>query len=395
MIPKRKLCVITGSRAEYGLLKHLIKEIDLSDDFELILFVTGSHLEKKFGHTIDEIVDDGFKVDLSLNLDINDDSATSTAKSTSHSILGFSEAFNKFLPDLIIILGDRYELLGAAISAMYHHIPIAHLHGGEVTEGAMDESIRHSLSKFSHIHFVANEDYKKRVMQLGENPDLIFNVGGLGVDAIKRIKLISRAKIEEKLKIKFKKKNLLVTFHPVTLAKLSSAKQMNTLLKVLSSKDDSQIIFTMPNADPGNKDIYNLIEEFSKNNKNACFFNSLGQELYFSCIAQVDAVIGNSSSGLGEVPSFRKATVNIGNRQTGRLKATSVIDCLPEIKSINDAIDKVYTPSFQKIVSNTKNPYGDGGSAKLIMKHLRNISFHNLLKKRFYDYKISINKNKP
>ena len=237
----------------------------------------------------------------------------------------------------------------------------------------------------SHLHFVANETYRNRVIQLGENPDLIFNVGGLGVDAIKRIKLLSKVQLEESLDLKFKDKNLLITFHPVTLEKSTSSFQMKALLNALAIRNDCQLIFTMPNADPNSQVLIEMIECFVKEHNNAFLFTSLGQERYFSCLAQVDAVIGNSSSGLSEVPSFKKATVNIGDRQKGRLKSSSVIDCEPDVISINNAIDKIYNKSFQNAVLKTVNPYGDGGSVELIMKTLNSISFNNLLKKKFYD----------
>jgi len=382
---KRKLCVVTGTRAEYGLLKNLILEIDKSDEYELILLVTGSHLSEKFGNTFNEIEGDGFLINRKIDIQIDGDKPADIANSTALSIKGFSKAYLDFNPDLVILLGDRYELLGAAISAMYYQIPIAHLHGGEVTLGAMDEGIRHSLTKLSHLHFVANDVYRNRVIQLGENPNLVFNVGGLGVDAIKRIKLLSKVQLEESLQFKFKEKNLLITFHPVTLENSTSSFQMEELLKALAIRKDCQLIFTMPNADPNGKVLFDKIESFVKEHSNSCVFTSLGQNLYFSSLNQVDAVIGNSSSGLSEVPSFKKATVNIGDRQSGRLKASSVLDCEPNFKSINNAIDKIYTNSFQNVVSHTVNPYGDGGSVESIINILRTLSFDNLLKKSFHD----------
>ena len=385
MFKKRKLCVVTGTRAEYGLLKHLIKEIDKSDEFELILLVTGTHLSEKFGSTYKEIEEDGLSINLKIDIQIIGDNPNDIANSTALSIQGFSKAYIDFNPDLVILLGDRYELLGAAISAMYHQVPIAHIHGGEVTVGAMDEGIRHSLTKFSHLHFVANEVYRNRVIQLGENPNLVFNVGGLGVDAIKRVNLLTKDELEKSLNFKFKKKNLLVTFHPVTLENSTSSYQMKELLKSLSIRKDCQIIFTMPNADPNSRVLFDLIENFVKEHTNSCLYTYLGQIRYFSCIAQVDAVIGNSSSGLLEVPSFKKATINIGDRQNGRLKASSVIDCQPDFISINSAIDKIFTDSFQNFISKTINPYGDGGSVETIINNLKALPFDNLLKKNFYD----------
>ena len=385
MFNKRKLCVVTGTRAEYGLLKHLIMEINKSDQFELILLVTGTHLSDKYGYTFEEIEQDGLLINLKIDIQIVGDKPNDIANSTALSIQGFSNAYTDLNPDLIIILGDRYELLGAAISAMYHQIPIAHIHGGEVTIGAIDEGIRHSITKLSHLHFVANDVYRNRVIQLGENPNFVFNVGGLGVDAIKKTNLLSRDELESSLNFKFKNKNLLVTFHPVTLENSTSSYQMKELLKALAIRKDCQIIFTMPNSDPNSRVLFDLIECFVKEHTNSFFYTSLGQTRYFSCLAQVDAVIGNSSSGLLEVPSFKKATVNIGDRQTGRLKASSVIDCNPDFNSINNAIDQIYTESFQNIISQTINPYGDGGSVEAILDILKSLSYKNLLKKNFHD----------
>lgn len=385
MLKCRKLCVVTGTRADYGLLKHLIAEINNAEDFELVLFVTGTHLSRDFGNTFTEIEEDGFLISRKIDLDLSSDTPCGVAASTALSLVGFSKAYADVKPDLIVLLGDRFELLGAAISAMYHHIPIAHLHGGEVTVGAMDESIRHSITKFSHIHFAATDIYRNRILQLGEDPNLVFNVGGLGVDAIKRIKLLSKDELEQSLGIKFMRRNLLVTYHPVTLECSSSSSQMEELLRALSPRKDCRIIFTMPNADPDSRIIYNLIKNFVRDNPNCCLYASLGQIRYFSCIAQVDAVIGNSSSGLLEAPTFKKATINIGDRQSGRLKASSVIDCNPDCDSISAAIDKVFTDAFQHRLINTINPYGDGGSVTKIMDILKKLSYVDLIKKKFYD----------
>jgi GDP/UDP-N,N'-diacetylbacillosamine 2-epimerase (hydrolysing) len=385
MYKKKKLCVVTGTRAEYGLLKHLIGEISGDYEFDLILLVTGSHLSVKHGLTFKEIEEDGFDISRKIDIGIDGDTAEDVAISTASAIKGFSEAYKELRPDLLVLLGDRYELLGAAIPAMYFQIPIAHIHGGEVTVGAWDDGIRHSLTKLSHLHFVANEVYRNRVIQLGENPQYVFNVGGLGVDAIKRINLLSKCQLEHSLGFKFKEKNLLVTFHPVTLEKTDSSFQMIELLKALSRRSDTHIIFTMPNADPNNRILTDLVNDFASEHSNVSLFTSLGQLRYFSVVAQVDAVIGTSSSGLLEVPSFKKATVNIGVRQEGRLKATSVIDCEPNCASISRAIDTVYMDSFKKVLSSTVNPYGTGGSVEIIMRVLREVSLENLIKKKFYD----------
>jgi GDP/UDP-N,N'-diacetylbacillosamine 2-epimerase (hydrolysing) len=382
---KRTIAVVTGTRAEYGLLRHLIKLINDSDEFELQLVVTGSHLSKKFGETYKEIEADGFVINRKIDLLLASDTPLGLAKSTSLGVAGFGEVFDSINPDLILVLGDRFEILSAVIAAMFARIPIAHLHGGEITEGLIDEAIRHSITKFSHLHFVGNEEYRKRVMQLGENPNLVFNVGGLGVDAIKNINLLTKSELENSLGIKFKNKNLLITFHPVTLEKNTSHSQMVELLNALSDFEDTCLIFTMPNADTDSQIIFELIEDFVIKNINAHFFTSLGQLRYLSCLAQVDAVVGNSSSGLTEAPTFKKATINIGDRQKGRIQSNSIINCNPISADIKNAIKKSYSDEFKKTLLSTKNSYGDGGAAKRIINILSKVNFNALIYKKFFD----------
>lgn len=384
MKSRRKIFVITATRAEYGLLKNLIKELNNSIFFEINIIVSGSHLSESHGFTYKEILDDGFKIKENINLDIDGDKPIDIAKYTSRAISGFSSLFENNKPDLIIILGDRYELLGVALSAMFFSIPIAHLYGGEITFGAIDDSIRHSLTKLSHIHFVANETYKKRVIQLGENPKLVFNVGGLGAEAVMSLKLFTKSEIEKKLGFKFKNKNLLVTFHPTTSIN-SSEKEITETLKSLAERTDTQIIFTMPNADHGNKFIFDAIKRFSDVNKNSCFFVSLGQKMYLSCLKNVDAVVGNSSSGLLEAPSFKIATINIGKRQEGRMKASSVIDCEPISDNISDSLDKIYTDQFKKNILSAVNPNFNGATSTKIVSFLEKINFKELIPKTFFD----------
>jgi len=385
---RRKLCVITGSRSDYGLLKHLIKSISNSDLFQLQLIATGSHLSEKFGKTYLEIEADGFYIDKKIDIDVKGGSPSETISSTALSLTSFSDALIDLHPDLVIMLGDRYELLGAAIACMVHNVPIAHFHGGESTYGAIDEAIRHALTKFSHIHFVATEEYRKRVVQLGETPARVHNVGGLGVDAINRMHLLSRTELECDLGIKLKEKNLLITFHPVTLDQQSSSLQIQELLDALEDHREKCLIFTMPNADTGGMAIYDLIKNYVARHDNAYLFSSLGQLRYFSCIAQVDGVIGNSSSGLLEVPTFKKPTINIGDRQKGRLRAESVIDCPPIRSQISDAIFRIYESDFRLKLNATKNPYGDGLAVEKVLSILARLSFDGLLKKEFYDLPI-------
>jgi len=380
----RKISVISGSRAEYGLLRNLIRLINDDISFELNIIATGAHLSKNFGRTIDEITSEFENV---IEIDILDKSfeANGIATSVSNGVLNFSKFFKVNKPDLIILLGDRYEIFSAAIAALFHKITIAHIHGGERSEGAYDEAFRHSITKMSHIHFVATEEYKKRVIQLGENPDSVFNTGSLGVDNINLLTPIAKDVIEDKLNFKFLDKNLLITFHPSTLDPTPQIDQLDELLSAISSFQDTCFIFTMSNADTNGDQFNSKIELFCKNNKNSYFYQSLGQELFFSLLRIVDGIVGNSSSGIIEAPSFGIATIDIGNRQKGRIKAESVINCDAKESSIIDAINFIYSNSFQKKLLNLSNPYGKPGAAKKILQILKKENFENKLIKKFYD----------
>jgi GDP/UDP-N,N'-diacetylbacillosamine 2-epimerase (hydrolysing) len=382
---KRKICVITGSRAEYGLLRTVMQEIKDSPNLSLQIIATGMHLSPDFGFTFEEIESDGFRIDRKVEMLIRDDSPAGIAESMSKGLVGCAKAISELSPNLIVVLGDRFEIIVSVLAALVAKIPVAHIHGGELTLGSFDDAIRHSITKMSHLHFVAAEEYKKRVIQLGENPERVFLVGGLGVDNIKRIKLLERKELEESLDITFQEKSLLITFHPVTLEDATSANQLKELLKVLSDLEDTTLIFTLPNADPGGLELIQIIQEYVSKNPNAYAFSSLGQIKYMSCIAQVDGVIGNSSSGIMEVPSFKKGTVNIGIRQKGRIRAESVIDCDPLEKSIRSAIHKLYSPEFIRILKNVVNPYGDGGASEKIVNILNETSLEEIVKKTFYD----------
>ena len=381
---KRKICVVTGSRADYGLLRWLMQEIKEDPDLELQILATGMHLSETFGLTYKEIESDGFKINEKITVLIGDDSGLSLAKSISLGVSGCAEAFERLKPDLIIVLGDRFEIFAATTAALVSTIPVAHLHGGEVTLGAFDESFRHSITKMSHIHLVAAEEYKNRVIQLGENPELVFNVGGLGVDALSKIKLLTKEEFEKKRGVSFSKRNLLITFHPVTLEDGSAEKQMNELLSALSELNETTLIFTLPNADTGGLVIISKIEKFVEDHSNAYSFKSLGQVDYLSCVNFVDGVIGNSSSGLTEVPSFRKGTINIGDRQKGRLLATSVINVEPIKEDIKKGLSKLYSDSFRASLLRTENPYGRLGTASKIHKIVRELELEGLLKKTFF-----------
>ena len=384
---KRKICFITGTRAEYGLLRQLI--LSTSKDKSLIsqIIVTGSHLSRDHGLTYKEIEADGLVITNKVNLKIKGDSSQEIINSMSEGLKGFSKALSILKPDLVIILGDRYEIFAAASTAMILNIPIAHIHGGETTEGAYDEAMRHSITKMSHLHFVAAPEYQKRVHQLGENSKNIFLVGGLGVDAMHSLSLLNKGDLEKSLNYKFGKRNLLITLHPETLEKKQTSKdQIIELLSALEEVKDTKFIFTLPNADTNNRKITKMIEKFHAEHPSVSkIFPSLGQLRFLSTLKFIDGIVGNSSSGLTEAPSFKIGTINLGDRQTGRLKAKSVIDSNFEKKKILRSIKTLYTKSFQRNLSSVVNPYGKPGASKKILKTIKEISLENILKKKFHD----------
>lgn len=386
---RRKICVVTGTRAEFGLLRWLMAEIQQANDLELQIVATGMHLSPEFGSTYKEIEEAGFRIDAKVEMLLGADTASAITKSMGLGLIGFADAYTRLTPDVVVVLGDRFEILAAATAALFARIPIAHLHGGETTEGAFDEAIRHSITKMSHLHFVAAEEYKSRVVQLGEHPDRVFLVGGLGVDAIKQIKLLDRNELETALDFKLRPHNLLITFHPVTLERNSANAQMTELLSALHELQDTGLIFTMPNADTGNHGIASLIREFVTTHPNAQAYNSLGQLRYFSCMNYVDGVVGNSSSGLAEAPSMGVGTIDIGDRQKGRLRASSVIHCEPDAREIKSAINQLFTSDFKSKLAETVNPYGTGGASQQIAKILSSHPIESLLKKKFYDLTFS------
>lgn len=382
----KKICVITGSRSEYGLLYYLLKALKLQKNIELLIVVTGSHLSKKYGSTYKNIEQDGFQINYKIKILGKRDDADSISKSTALGLLSFSKVFKTSKPDLIIILGDRYEMLAASIAALYSNVHIAHIHGGEVTEGSIDDSIRHSITKMSSIHFTANKKYRDRVIQLGEHPSRVFNVGGLGVDAIKKTKIYSKSELEKKFKFKFKKNNLLITFHPVTVEKRSSPVYINELLKSLNKLKNTNLFFTMPNADKDNLLIVKKIREFqAKNLRNVFFYKSLGIKNYYSFLTYIDGVLGNSSSGIIEAPSFKIGTINIGDRQKGRLFASSIISCKPRKEEIDKAIKKLYSKSFQDKLKTTVNPYENKDTVKKIVNIINKYKIPKNTNKFFYD----------
>ncbi len=380
-----KICVITGSRADYGLLRRVINRIKCDPDLTLQLIVTGTHLSKDYGSTCEEIKLDGFEINGEIHTVGDSDSPAAIAESMGLGLIGFGSVFEKLKPDLLVVLGDRFEILAATAAALVARIPVAHIHGGEVTEGAYDDAIRHSITKMSNLHFVATEKCRKRVIQLGEDPNSVFLVGGLGVDAINNVELFTREELQVELGMKFLEKSLLITFHPETLGGKDPSVQFKELLYALELLEDTTLVFTMPNADTGGKEIAKLIEQFVDTHVNAHYFKSLGQRKYLSTVAQVDGVIGNSSSGILEVPSFKKSTINIGDRQKGREQALSVINCEPETESIRIGIEKLYSYDYQNTLGGISNPYGEGGASNKIFSVLRSISVTKIAKKSFYD----------
>ncbi len=383
---KRLICVITSTRADYGLLRWLMQGIQDDPKLQLQVLVTGMHLSPEFGLTWQAIADDGFAIDSKVDLLLSGDSPAAVAKSMGLGLIGFADAFAGLRPDLIVLLGDRFEIFAAAAAALVARIPVAHLHGGETTEGAFDEAFRHSITKMSQMHFVAHGDYRRRVLQLGEDPAKVWVVGGLGVDTLRRTQLLDRTSLEATLGMSLGLRNLLVTFHPSTLEEGGARAQMQALLDALAQRSDTQLIFTLPNADTQGRELGAMIRAFASQHPNAHVFASLGHVRYLSCVAQVDGVVGNSSSGLLEVPSFRKGTVNIGDRQRGRLKAPSVIDCDPTAAAISQALDRLYAPQFQQVLASTVNPYGDGGASEKVLAVIRDIPLSGLVKKPFHDF---------
>lgn len=381
-----KICVATGTRAEYGLLKPLLEKLKTNTLFELQLLVTGAHLSPEFGLTYKQIEADGFSINYKVEMLLSSDTAEGITKSMGIAITGFSEAFKNLQPDLLVILGDRYEMLALASTALIFKIPIAHIHGGEITEGAYDDAIRHSITKMSHLHFVSTDEYKKRVIQLGEQPQHVFNVGAIGLDNIANLDLLTKEQLEDNLKIKFKKYNYLITFHPETLASESVESQFNKLLAALDRLEDSFFVFTKANADTNGRIINQLCEKYVQGNSNkSALFDSLGTLRYLSVMKVCDAIVGNSSSGIIEAPSLHTATINIGNRQKGRIQASSVLNCDVDSDEIYSLLKQVQHQEFKNKVKNISNPYGTGNASAQIEDVLSKINVSSLLIKNFYD----------
>lgn len=381
----RKICVVTSTRAEYGLLYWLLKEIEADSELKLQFIVTGMHLSPEFGLTYKEIEKE-FKID--KKIEILSSSHTSLDICAEMAIVyeKFAPALAELKPDILVLLGDRYEIFGVAGVASIMQIPIAHIHGGETTQGAFDEAFRHSITKMSHIHFAATNEYANRIIQLGEEPSRVFNVGGPGIENIKKLNLLNKDEFEKSIKFKLAKKNILITFHPVTLENSSAREQFGEILKALDELEETNFIFTKANSDTDGDVINKMIDEYvSENSQKAVAFASLGQLRYLSAIKFVDIVLGNSSSGLLEVPSFKKATINIGDRQKGRARASSVIDVRPVKEEILAAIKRVYSKEFEQTLKDTINPYDGSNPSKKMVKILKETKLDGILKKKFYD----------
>lgn len=382
-----KICVITGSRAEYGLLYWLMKEIDSDPGLDLQIVAAGMHLTPQFGLTYKLIEEDGFHINKKVEMPTESDAAVDISKAVGVGVSGFAVVFNDLKPDLVVILGDRYEIFAAATAATIGRIPIAHIHGGESTEGAFDDALRHAITKMSYIHFAAADIYRKRIVQMGESPDRVFNVGALGLENIKKMQLLSKAELERSLEFTFGSPTFLVTYHPVTLENRSSKENVDELLKALNAFPNAKIIFTQSNADPDNTIIHQLILEKVKSDEgDSVLFESIGQRRYLSALNYVDVVIGNSSSGIIEVPAFKKPTVNIGDRQKGRLMASSIINCRDESEDIIEAIKVALSVDFRRRLAAIRNPYDSCDSSVQIKNILRDIPLdEGCLKKKFYD----------
>lgn len=383
---KRKICIVTGTRAEYGLLYWLLKEVESDQNLQLQLVVTGSHLSPEFGMTYEQIEKDGFTINERIEMLLSSDTPVGVTKSLGLATIGFAEAFDRLKPDILVVLGDRYEILAAAQAAMIARIPIAHISGGETTEGVIDEAIRHSVTKMSHFHFVGAEEYRRRVIQLGESPDRVFNFGDIGLDNINRLDFMSKSDFEESIGFQLGETNFLVTYHPVSLSSENPQLAVEALFSALDKFRDTRVIITKPNADPGSRGILEMIDQYAASQPGRVYAcTSLGQIRYLSAMRLSDVVIGNSSSGIVEAPALGKPTVNIGKRQSGRLKASSIIDTGETCEEIYNAINMACSLEFQKVAASTTSVYGVGNTSKLIKEFFNTVDLDNILMKKFYD----------
>ncbi len=376
----RKIAVFTGTRAEYGLLYWLLKDLQQDRDIELQLLVSAMHLSPEFGMTYQQIEADGFTITEKVEMLLSSDSPVGTAKSIGLGVLGFADALERMKPDVLVVLGDRFEALAVAQAAMILRIPIAHIHGGEITEGAYDDALRHAITKLSLLHFTSTETHRNRVIQLGEHPSRVFNVGAVGLDHLQRSKLLSLAELSASLNFKLEQPYFLVTYHPVTLASEPAKASFENLLNALDAFPQHQIILTYPNADDGGREIIPLLEAYAKKQPTRVLaIPSLGQQRYLSAVKHAAAVVGNSSSGIIEVPSFKVPTVNLGERQRGRLAADSVFSCSSNKAAIIETLQQAFKSDLSQVV----NPYGKGKTSEAILKQLKTADLSVV--KTFYD----------
>lgn len=387
---KKIISILTATRAEYGLMKPIISKLNNIEEFDVRIVATGAHLSSEFGLTYREIEKDGFIIDEKIEILLSSDTPSSISKSMGLAMIGFADYFEKLNPDLLIVLGDRYETLAVATTAMNQRIPIAHLYGGETTEGAVDESFRHAITKLSYLHFTSTNEYRNRVIQLGEHPERVYNVGAIGIENILNEKLMLKDELEGDLNINLLNPYAVVTFHPVTLENNSSEKQIKALLEVCKNYNDLNFIFTKANADVDGRIINQMIDKYANESENIFAFTSLGMMRYLSLLKYSSVVIGNSSSGLLEAPSFGIPTVNIGDRQKGRLQASSVINCDPTQQSIYHALELALSTNFVEEAKKTINPYGNGDTSNRAIKIIKDYVMNNKidLKKKFYDCEV-------
>ena len=383
---ERTICVVTGARAEYGLLYWLLKEIEADPDLTLQLVATGMHLASRFGLTWRAIEDDGFNIDAKVDIDLGDDSARGVARSLGLGTIGMAEAFERLKPDIVVVHGDRFEVLAAAQAALLARLPVAHIRGGELTEGALDDAMRHAITKMAHLHFTASEAYSTRVIQLGEGPERVFTVGALGLEAVHEMPPMSPVELERSLGFPVGETTFLVTYHPATLGRIEPAQAVDELTAALDHFPNATIVFTGVNADPGHDAIANRIRDYAAHRLGPTHYvESLGQPRYLALMRVSAAVIGNSSSGIVEAPALKVPTVNIGERQKGRLRAASIIDCQETRGAIHDAIKKVLEPEFRARLAQTVSPYGDGDAAGKIKTILKQTNLDGIVVKRFFD----------
>ena len=386
MTASRRICVVTATRAEYGLLYWLMKELQARDGVMLQLAVTGAHLAPQFGSTYQNIKADGFAIDAKVAMPLSEDTTVAITKATGQALIGFADAFAHLQPDALVILGDRYELIAAATAALLARIPILHIGGGDATEGAVDEQIRHALTKMAHLHFVATAESRRRVIQMGEHPDRVFLVGGTGIDNIKRLPLLERDALSARIGFDLSGDFLLATYHPVTLGEYAPTHGLEALLSVLSEHPTLKVLFTGVNADPGYQAVDSRLRAFAAANPNTVHLAaSLGQLNYLSAMRHCRAVIGNSSSGIIEAPSLQVPTINLGDRQKGRVRAASVIDCDETEASLRAALDQALSPAFQALAQKVVNPYGDGGASARIADIIATTPLSRATAKAFWD----------